>query len=71
MSAPKVKRCPSCGHLMGSDYVTTTQAGKLVGLSAATVLRACQAKKIPARRSPVGHYRILTGHLHKLIWRKP
>jgi excisionase family DNA binding protein len=39
-------------------YVTSGQAAKHLGVSPATVSHWCQTGKIPALRTPGGHYRI-------------
>lgn len=43
--------------------MTTAKAGKLMGLSTSTILRAIKDGKLRAGQTPGGHYRILVDDL--------
>ena len=49
------------------EYVSTGQAAELCSVTPDTVLKWIKSGKIPANRTPGGHYRISTGTLHSII----
>jgi excisionase family DNA binding protein len=52
---------------MAKDYFTTTEAAKILAVSADTVLKWVKAKKIASYRTPGGHHRIPKEEVARLL----